>query len=69
METNEEYFEMYGRNVVGTVMEYSMIKPPPPPGIVLVQWERQEGNAIPEHSDNVVFMLTRDLRIIEEEMK
>lgn len=69
MTTDEEYFEMFGRRVTGTVKSNSMIKPPPPPGIVLVLWEHQEGEVIPEHSGNVVFMLTRNLRRVKEEEK
>jgi hypothetical protein len=34
----------------------------PPDEITIVKWLHQEGNIIPEHQDNAVLMMSKDLQ-------
>lgn len=60
VQTNDEYFRMYGRRVFGEVVDTGM---QPPPQITMIRVTRQEGNAIPEHSGKILMMRTVDLKI------
>lgn len=63
VETNEVYFEKFGRRVVGVSAEMP-IKPSNRlmPILTAVRCEYQEGNAVKEYLGNVVVMLTSDLK-------
>lgn len=62
VETNEEYFDLLGRRVAGTVVH---MFPDPPNTITVMRWEHQEGNIIPEHTGNAVLMMTKDLQKVQ----
>jgi hypothetical protein len=59
VETNDEYFELFGRKVKGVSVA---MNPLPPKEITLVRWEYQEGNIIPEHQNQIVLMMSKYLR-------
>jgi hypothetical protein len=56
--TNDEYFNTFGRRVIGTSIAFKEILPK---AVTLVRWEHQEGKIIPDHQGNVVLMMTKDL--------
>jgi hypothetical protein len=60
VETNMEYFKKFGRRVKGVSVA---IEPLPPNELTFVRWEIQEGNIIPEHQNQVVLMLSKDLQL------
>lgn len=60
VETNKEYFNKFGRRVVG---ETVALDPMPPEEITVVMWLHQEGNVIDAHQGNAVVMLTQDLQL------
>lgn len=64
VQTNQQYFNLFGRKVVGEVVEHPEI--PPSDHVTLVRWKYQEGNEIPEHLNNIVAMMARDLEIYNE---
>ena len=58
--TNMEYFKKFGRIVKGVSVA---IEPSLPKEFTFVRWESQEGNIIPEHQNQVVLMLSKDLEL------
>jgi hypothetical protein len=62
VETNDEYFEKFGRRVKGVSVAIGSA-PLPPSEITFVRWESQEGNVIPEHQNQIVLMMSKDLRL------
>jgi hypothetical protein len=59
VETNKDYFNLLGRKVIGESVTFN---PMPPDEITIVKWLHQEGNIIPEHQDNAVLMMSKDLQ-------
>lgn len=65
VETNQTYFNRFGRKVIGESVEMHLS---PPDDITAVKWLHQEGNIIPEHQNNVVLMMSKDLILHSQEI-
>jgi hypothetical protein len=61
VETNQKYFELFGRRVKGVSVAIESL-PLPPSEITFVRWEYQEGNVIPEHQNQIVMMMSKYLQ-------
>lgn len=57
--TNDDYYEKFGRRVIGEALTVDGT----PEGVTLMKWLHQEGNVIKAHQDQHVLMMTQDLEI------
>jgi len=62
--TNEDYFQKFGRRVIGTIITegFSTL----PEYLTILRWDNQEGSVNPGHQGMNVLMLTRVLDFIPE---
>ena len=58
--TNERYYQLFKRKVIGVSVFPKGIQPPPE--ITVMRWEYQEGNVIPEQQGQLVLMMSKDLK-------
>jgi hypothetical protein len=65
VETNDAYFERFGRRVFGKVIN---IHPKPPRGVTIILCQNQTGKAIPEYYDHAVIFNTSDLRLCKSQI-
>lgn len=64
VETNQNYFNMFGRKIKGVSVSHDKA-PNPPDEITLVRWLYQEGNSIPQQQNQIVIMMSKDLQLVD----